>query len=610
LSGIAIIVNGGPDASHRVDAMIDIMKHRGPHARGKFSDNWVTLGHVQLSILDPDSRANQPMFNHDNTLGVVLDGEIYNYKLLKKMLSFYQYRTESNTEVILAAYEKWGTGCLSYFEGVFSFVIYDCKRKLLFGARDHFGVKPLYYTKQSEKLLFASEIKGLLTQLEGVSANHSAIIEYLFTYCAEHRKETFFDGLFQLMPGGAFTLQGEKFKLFRYYDLKNHVKVDNKISQQQADNDFLELLTLCTSESIQSVNNAGVLYSGGLDSSSLLACAIRAPGQYKLQAYTSLSDDTKPAEIEIFKNMLEEFGTAGTFCNTRLDDIEPALRRIMWHLEMPFPSSSMLYDSVCRKALEDNNIILLHGQAGGAVQAGGLAQYSIYLVDLFLQGQWGDFFHGLKSWKTRGKDGPWMQFLRALAHHWEPTWYHQVKVRTHRYLNYFSLDFLKRVEFYKSQKMPFSSEMQNVIYRSMYVSKQPRLLRILDRYSQSHSCEIRMPYMDHRLIEFLFSVPDHFKIQDGIQKLLIRRSMKSLIPEYTFKTPKNTFMQENFSLQDKDRLDQGYKLILGSRAASQRGIYQPKLIQKLVGNGMDNRGIRRRIGQIELWYQTFIDQKP
>jgi len=86
--------------------------------------------------------------------------------------------------------------------------------------------------------------------------------------------------------------------------------------------------------------------------------------------------------------------------------------------------------------------------------------------------------------------------------------------------------------------------------------------------------------------------------------------MKSLIPEYTFKTPKNTFMQENFSLQDKDRLDQGYKLILGSRAASQRGIYQPKLIQKLVGNGMDNRGIRRRIGQIELWYQTFIDQKP
>ncbi len=611
MSGIAAIVNGGPNASSIIDEMINIIRHRGPDCCEKLCDEWIALGHARLHTLGRHPRSDQSLIIQNESLAVVLDGEIYNYKELKRTLTSYPYRTERNAEIIIAAYQKWGTKCLHHFEGMFSFILYDYKRRIVFAARDHFGIKPLYYTEQGSKLLMASEVKSLLTQMGRVEANNSAIIEYWLTSCAEHRRETFFQGVQQLMPGEAFTYSGNTMSLFRYYDLKDHVYVDYDMSEERANENFLEVLTICVAESLQSVEKAGVLYSGGLDSSSLIACTNRLSNNILIQAFTSISNDSNPDEILIFKSMLQEFGVPEKFCNTEFNDADAVLRRSMWHLEMPFPLSSLCYDILSRTALDDGIVILLHGQAGGAVQAGGLFQYPCYLLDLFLKGNWASFLQGMKAWRPKGKGGALWQFSRALARHWAPTIYHRYKAQKNVLLKYFNQDLLSQVEFRdKLYDDPFNSVLENVTYVSMYATKQPRLLRVLDRFGQAYAREVRMAYMDHRLVEFLWSVPIHHKIQEGVQKLLVKNSMKGLIPEFSLKAPKNSFMQEHLSSQTKTLMEQEFKMILSSPSARQRGIYNPELFLQLRQPSEMNLKTLSKIGQIELWHQIFIDTNP
>ncbi|HEV7230307.1 MAG TPA: asparagine synthetase B, partial [Bacteroidia bacterium] len=222
MCGIAGIVHfdnkrADPD---RIQLMLDKIRHRGPDDQGIYVKDQVGLGHVRLSILDLSAAGHQPMLSNDGRYYLVFNGEIYNYLDLKKELSpVYDFKSKTDSEVLLAAYITWGENCLSRFNGDFSFVIYDTFENSLFGARDRFGIKPFYYLHDSNQFIFASEIKAILPLTEQRTPNDKIIFEYLVYNRTDQSEETFFNGILKLKHGHCFTLKGGLMKIKKWYDL-------------------------------------------------------------------------------------------------------------------------------------------------------------------------------------------------------------------------------------------------------------------------------------------------------------------------------------------------------------------------------------------------------
>ena len=595
----------------RLDSMLDAMvvyKEKSYHLT--FVHEKLAMGQVDFESKTDSFSLNNTVSSSDNkNMYIVFDGDIYNTEYLQQTwfssISTNHFRDE---DVIIASYRKWGRDCVKYFEGVFSFIIYDSKEEIIFGARDHFGVKPLYYAKLNNEVMFASEIKSILTQIKNIKPNNSAIVEYLRTYNAEHWRETFFSGIEQLMPGEIFEYRNKEMYISRYYDLCDFVIINNRLKQNEADERFFHLLSTCTHDSIKAVEKAGVLFSGGIDSASLLASAINTSDNIKIKAYTAISDDSSCKEIEEFKRMFEFYGVSSKFISTSVTGIAELLEKSIKQLEMPFPLSSMAYTPLCKAAADNDYNVLLHGQAGGAVQSGGLAQYSAFLQDLLLNGDVYEFYKNLMGWGEGKKEKKIISFSKSVWQYHKPKSYMAYRASKNNYLQYFKKDFIKEVEFRPPLKYrPFNSVMQNITYESIYLGKQPRLLRLLDRYSQGNGCEIRMPYLDRRLVEFLFSVPDKYKIQKGQQKMLVRRSMNTLIPKYTFEKKKNTFMQDHFSQLDKNSMRKIFLGTLSDPRMHERGVFNSELISSIILDPNTNLRAIKDLALIELWFRQFID---
>ena len=201
MCGIAGAVDFYNPVNVDVFEMISQIKHRGPDQQKILSSNNAKLGHARLRVLDLDPKADQPFVSNDESLILVFNGEIYNYKELKKQLSEYKFKTNCDTEVIIAVYIKWGNKCITHLSGMFSFVLFDKTKKLILAARDRYGIKPFYYTKLGSQFLFCSEIKGLISVMSKVNANYPIVLKYLYNIDFESRSETFFEGVSQLMPG-------------------------------------------------------------------------------------------------------------------------------------------------------------------------------------------------------------------------------------------------------------------------------------------------------------------------------------------------------------------------------------------------------------------------
>ena len=508
-------------------------------------------------------------------------------------------------QIILASYDKWGAECLQRLEGVFSFVLYDCHKGKIFGARDHFGVKPLYYSNVDGVWMLASEIKALLTQVDTSKVNNSLIFEYMISNNAEHREETFFSDIMQVMPGECFTIHDGVMSKRRYYDIKNKIDAFSQMTVEEADAKFLNLLIKCTADSVSKYKSVGVSFSAGLDSASLLAAAKCTDLHDNIYAITAVSSDTCQDEVDIFSDMFHKYGVEGRFVDTTSTDIASRLNVTMYYLEMPFPFSSLAYENVFSNALENGCRAVLHGQAGGAVQASGLSQYSAFLIDIIRHGEFDRFGKEFSSWNNNKK---FNSLMKSLIHYYGPNFIRNHGRTVNRVKGMMSDAFMKDVEIkFPDKQKGLESVMQNITYDSLYTGKQPRMLRVLDRFSQWYGCEIRMPYLDKRLIEFLFSVPDNFKIEKGISKMLVRRSMSNLIAEYTFKKKKNTFMQDHLSMNDRSAAIEFLLSLLIDERARSRNVYCQTFVSNLLADKENNYREIMMLGQIELWYRMFVD---
>ena len=507
MCGIAVGYGEGWNCQN-IEKMVSIQQHRGPDDSGLFIDERrkVGLGHTRLSVIDLSSAGHQPMNSADGNLWIVYNGEIYNYLELRSNLNSYAFKSQTDTEVIMAAYQKWGKRCLEHFIGMFAFAIWDEQKRKLFIARDRFGVKPLYWHRTSGGGgLLASEIKAL--HAAGVPREPDPLTWaiYLSSGMYDHGSRTFWSGIQQIPPGGWMEWDEENgLQNGIWYDLSDAVKCLGP-DERQEDVIIEETLSLLE-ESIKlrfrSDVPVGICLSGGLDSSLLLGLVHRLHGpDAEINAFTFYCADSNYDETPWVKLMLKETRYPWQPCLLSAEMIPRLAEEVQWYQDEPFggfPTLGMacIYSSALSKGVT----VLLDGNGMDEAWAG----YEYYQRSESIDSSMGPV-QGTKSPSTRPdclKDG-----FASLADSFRP-------------------------------EAPFNEVLKDLQYRDIRHAKIPRAMRFSDRVSMMFSREVREPFLDHRLVELGLRQSASRKLRDGQGKWLLRQVAQKLLPTTIYEAPK------------------------------------------------------------------------
>jgi asparagine synthase (glutamine-hydrolysing) len=538
MCGISVLisVDGTPVPDEEIRKMTDLVKHRGPDGSGYYTGPGFAMGHRRLAIIDLSDLGRQPMQYIDRHV-ITFNGEIYNYVELKKELSGFGYvfRTHTDTEVICAAYDKWGDDCLNHFNGMWAFAIYDIQRRRFFCARDRFGVKPFYFAKIGGKYAFASEIKQF-TAIKGwrASLNKTRAYDFLIKGLFDHTNETLFETVYQL-PGGfslVYELSSNSCTVNKWYDLTRRVSdsVIEGITLDDAKNHVKKLLFDSVMLRLRADVRVGSCLSGGMDSSSIVCIAnqiLRTSGaQENQQTVSSCFKEHASYDEQHYINMVVEKTGVGSYrIFPSVEDLIHVFDRLTWHQDEPFTTTSMFAQwSVFEEARKQGIIVMLDGQGADETLAGYDGYFNVFFTSL------------LKKFR-----------LGLLAREW---W---LSVRNHalqlpesvRYLLRSGADAFFR--HYRVWNVPewltlpsaadgiaIDSRSENVFELSIdQVSRSnlPMLLKYEDRNSMAHSVESRVPFLDYRLVEHLISLPDTYKIHGGKRKFVLREAMRGTVPD-------------------------------------------------------------------------------
>lgn len=504
MCGIAGIIGVGAKKAS-IDAMLAAQAHRGPDAQKTHLDEGVALGHNRLSIIDLSSAADQPFYSQDGRYTLVFNGEIYNYLELKRILEdSYNFQTQSDTEVLLAAFLHWGNDCLAHLNGMFSFAIWDSQEERLFAARDRFGVKPFYYHKAEDGFYFASEIKSLFAAGISKIPNEVVWASYFAYGSYGMPNETFWQDVNQL-PGGHFLeLSDDKLQIHQWYDFVKEVqKYDLKLSFEAVKMRYLQLLDSSIKLRFRADVPLGFNVSGGLDSSALLALVNRTANGENINAYTFYTGDDRYDELPWVKDLIAHTKNPLHTVLFEAKDVAEAAASMSALQDEPFGGvPTLAYAAIFKEAVSQGVKVLLDGQGMDEQWAG---------YDYYAQEQSQSTIQGVTS--SPFKKGVLSKTFLAKA---------------------------KKPVYPK----PFEDRVLNLQYRDLFYTKIPRALRFNDRVSMAASTELREPFLDYRLVEFAFAQPLEYKIKDGVQKYLLRdlvsehlSSNITLAPKRPLQTP-------------------------------------------------------------------------
>jgi asparagine synthase (glutamine-hydrolysing) len=507
----------------------------GEAGDGRFNCS-VAFGHTRLSILDLSERGHQPMSNIDGSLWIVHNGEIYNYLELRAELisKGYEFRSNTDTEVILNSYQEWGSDCLNKFNGMWAFAIWDRRKRSLFCARDRFGVKPFYYYLDENIFIFVSEIKQILEYKEyRRKPNEKMIYDYLVIGLENHTSETFFNDIYQLR-GGEFAVLNLGYRTFekkRFYDL-NMVSVTNK-KEQDGYELFSKIFTDSVSLRLRSDVPVGSCLSGGLDSSAVVSVGsalLQKRGDKTFNTFTACWENEEIDERRYAEAVIASTGANGNYVYPSSEELAEDLSRLIWHQEEPFGSLSIFAQWSVMKAARDRGItVLLDGQGGDEVFLGYERYYAWFLLELIKKGKLIRFIHELiKS----GENSKLTQKEVILFYvYFNFNWVRALRLHG-KTKPFMSADFMKSYNL--SERLDIFRRIKTVSDLQIHEIQEiqlAHLLRYADRNSMAFSIETRLPFLDYRLVEFALSVQSEYKIRDGWTKNLIREGMKGIIPE-------------------------------------------------------------------------------
>ncbi len=550
MCGIAGIISINPEnlSKERLKNMTDSIAHRGPDGEGFWinTSNQAGFGHRRLAIIDLSGQAAQPM-HYAGRYSVIHNGEIYNYIELREELQKkgYSFRTESDTEVILAAYDCYKQECLQYFDGMFSFAIWDEKEQTLFCARDRFGEKPLYYYFDEEQFIFASEAKALWAAGVEKKINKPLLLNYLvlgYTETSVDKTISFFEGIFSLPSAHFLELQLPTFtfQLSGYWDCNKETKIS--ISENKAQEQFNELFSASVKRRLRSDVSVGTSLSGGLDSSSITAVINEInSSNFSHKTFSATfpgfdKDESKYVQIAVKKFHLENYSVTPT-----ADDFIRDLEKLCYHQEMPFSSSSVYAQyKVVELAAGHRVKVLLDGQGADEVCAGYSKYIHWHLQELLRINPLSAAkeMRALKKNKIPFAWG-WKNYLAAL---FPAQASNQLEKREARKLlkhpgitDEFKQQYFDRQTIYK----PLVIKLNDILYFNTFQQGLEKLLHYADRNSMAHGTEMRLPFLSHELVQFIFSLPASFKIHNGWTKWILRKTMEKRLPsEITWRTDK------------------------------------------------------------------------
>ena len=509
MCGIAGIV-GKNWEPRQLAAMVAVQQHRGPDDRGLYVDpaGVAGLGHNRLSIIDLSPAGQQPMCDRRRRYWIAFNGEIYNYRELRAELGDYDYRSQTDTEVILAAYQRWGEACLDRFVGMFALLIWDRRRRRLFAARDRFGVKPLYYHRRRDgTMLWASEIKALHAAGVPPEPDPATWATYLASGVYDHSPQTFFRDVESLPPGHCCTWQDGRMAIRRWYDLAAESGAEwDRRPPKHVQEEYRSLLNESVRWRFRSDVPVGINLSGGLDSSTLLGLVQEVQGpESEVQAFTFVSGDPRYDELPWVRQMLARTRHPLVVCRLQPEEVPALAESVQDHQDEPFGGLPTLsYARLFSEARSHGVTVLLDGQ-GMDEQWAGYDYYRYALNGHSRDVPPGATIQGAKDRVTRPEC--LVPEFRALA---EPC----------------------------ESSRPFSDRLRNLQYRDARYTKIPRALRFNDRVSMRSSAELREPFLDHRLFELALRQPPQRKIVNGTHKWTLRRIARQLLPDGVVEAPK------------------------------------------------------------------------
>ena len=512
-----------------LDAMAERIAHRGPDGSGStILDGRVGLAHRRLAIIDLSAAGAQPMRSPAG-IEIVYNGEIYNYLELRSELASlgFSFRTESDTEVLLAAYERWGTDCLVRLNGMFAFALYDPRNRLLFAARDRFGEKPFYYHSAPGLFVFASEIKALLAHPSvPCQPDYRSIFRFLRYKETDRDPDTFFDGIRALPAAHSMTVRvdGGEVAIRRYWELAGEPEETG--SHAALVEAYRELLADSIRLRLRSDVPVGSSLSGGLDSSAVVGYIARAQGIEHQHTFSARFPGYPLDEGGFIADVVAFSGANGHEVVPQPDFA--ALERLAWHQEQPLLSLSPLAQwSVMELARDRNVTVLLDGQGADETVAGYHAYFGALYRGLFRTGHWVQLASAAGAYARQNG----LRRLIGLAYYTLPTGV----ARAGRALRRSSAVPPEFEAAYGTTGNPpprvFRDDVSQALYATVTSTMLPTLLRYADRNSMAFSREVRLPYLDHRLVELAFRLPTSLKL-DGVEtKVVLREAMREYLPD-------------------------------------------------------------------------------
>ncbi len=549
--------------------MLQAIAHRGPDGEKLWhnSNQTVLLGHRRLAVIDVTDAAAQPM-HYLNRYSIVHNGEIYNYIEIRELLKQqgYQFTSKSDTEVILAAYDFWKEKCLQQFDGMFAFAIWDNTEHQLFAARDRFGEKPFYYFENEYSLLFASEMKALWAGGVEKYTDEKMLLNFIalgHLQNAADKEQTFFQDVYALPPAHFMVYKPalKKLQVKKYWRLNKDEQIT--ITPEAAIEKFSSLFTASVKKRLRSDVTLGTSLSGGIDSGAVAATITALQNNpYSLQTFSAVFPGFEKDESAYINLLTDKLQCKNFTTQPLADGLIKNFEKLCYHQEEPFVSSSIFAQyKVYELAKQTGVKVLLDGQGANEILAGYLKYIPWFLQDVATHQQAGDVHVQKKALRQHGIPVKWdiKNYFAALLPMHTAMWLEKREYQKVMHQLDIHPDFLRQQtgkEWEGIHKAPIT-KLNDILHYNTIEFGLEELLRYADRNSMAHGCEVRLPFLDHSLVEFIFSLPAIFKINEGYTKWLLRQAMKNKLPaEITwrkdkvgFEPPQQQWM-ENKTLQE------------------------------------------------------------
>jgi asparagine synthase (glutamine-hydrolysing) len=617
-----------------VSAMNDVMSYRGPDDAGVYCGGavgngryTVGLGHRRLSIIDLSAQGRQPMSNEDGSIWIVYNGEIYNFMELKDYLvsKGHVFRSNTDTEVIIHMYEEKGESCVEYFRGMFAFALWDGRKKMLFCSRDRLGIKPFYYYVDNEKLIFASEVKSILKSGKVNTRTNDKVINAYFTFGYVPAPHTMFEGIYKLLPGHSLTCVNGKVEVREYWDISK-IEIGSDRGEKYYIGRFRELLDECVKMRLVSDVPLGVFLSGGIDSSTVVGIMNKFSGEGRVKTFCVGYKDKQASELEYARIVANKFNTDHHEYCLEPTDFYSFIPKLVWHFDEPVVEAAAIPFFFISKLAHEHVTVLLSGEGADELFGG----YPIYkymrmieryrripgIIRSGLTDPVFGFLAGKGSKKKSGKYIAWSKLpleQRYFGVSTELTEGFKANLYSDEFLRdesrHLSLVDLVAPYYSKVAQKDFLSKM---LYLDTKVWLPDDLLIKADKMSMATSVELRVPFLDYKMVEFAASVPSKYKVNGWTTKYLLKKSVEDLLPRQIIHRRKRGFPVPITAWFKGDFSEKASQVLLDAQSHSKRYFNVPAL-EKIISDhktGQDDHSrLLFSLIVFEMWHSVFIDRK-